>query len=111
MGVTRILSVLAQLCGHNSPRCGMVNSNAFMAWRLFQLNWIPIAAMGLVVLLGGADRLAADAGLAELLLDVALVALGIRFSPSPPQRCRTLRHHPPIRQWPVSTSKAGRVAA
>jgi len=32
----------------------MVNSNAFMAWRLFQLNWIPIAAMGLVVLLGGA---------------------------------------------------------
>jgi len=59
----------------------------------------------------GADRLAADAGLAELLLDVALVALGIRFSPSPPQRCRTLRHHPPIRQWPVSTSKAGRVAA
>jgi len=32
----------------------MVNSNAFMAWRLFQLNWIPIAAMGVVVLLGGA---------------------------------------------------------
>lgn len=32
----------------------MVNSNAFMAWRLFQLNWIPIAAMGAVALLGGA---------------------------------------------------------
>ncbi|CAN7667709.1 phosphatase PAP2 family protein [Bradyrhizobium sp. LjRoot220] len=32
----------------------MVNSNAFTAWRLFQLNWIPIAAMGIVVLLGGA---------------------------------------------------------
>ena len=32
----------------------MVNSNAFTAWRLFQLNWIPIAAMGAVVLLGGA---------------------------------------------------------
>ena len=32
----------------------MVNSNAFTAWRLFQLNWIPIAAMGVVVLLGGA---------------------------------------------------------
>ena len=32
----------------------MVNSNAFTAWRLFQLNWIPIAAMGLVVLIGGA---------------------------------------------------------
>ena len=25
-----------------------------MAWRLFQLNWIPIAAMGAVALLGGA---------------------------------------------------------
>ena len=32
----------------------MVNSNAFTAWRLFQLNWIPIAAMGMVVLVGGA---------------------------------------------------------
>jgi membrane-associated phospholipid phosphatase len=32
----------------------MVNSSAFTAWRLFQLNWIPIAAMGAVVLLGGA---------------------------------------------------------
>ena len=32
----------------------MDNSNAFTAWRLFQLNWIPIAAMGAVVLLGGA---------------------------------------------------------
>ncbi len=32
----------------------MINSNAFMAWRLFQLNWIPIAAMGVVVLIGGA---------------------------------------------------------
>ena len=32
----------------------MVNSNAFTAWRLFQLNWIPIAAMGAVVLIGGA---------------------------------------------------------
>jgi membrane-associated phospholipid phosphatase len=32
----------------------MGNSNAFTAWRLFQLNWIPIAAMGFVVLLGGA---------------------------------------------------------
>ncbi|MGH6642059.1 MAG: phosphatase PAP2 family protein [Bradyrhizobium sp.] len=31
----------------------MVNSSAFTAWRLFQLNWIPIAAMGAVVLLGG----------------------------------------------------------
>ena len=29
----------------------MVNSNAFTAWRLFQLNWIPIAAMGVVVVI------------------------------------------------------------
>ncbi|MBN8990281.1 MAG: phosphatase PAP2 family protein [Rhizobiales bacterium] len=32
----------------------MDNSNAFTAWRLFQLNWIPIAVMGAVVLAGGA---------------------------------------------------------
>jgi len=32
----------------------MGNSNAFTAWRLFQLNWIPIAAMAAVVLIGGA---------------------------------------------------------
>jgi membrane-associated phospholipid phosphatase len=32
----------------------MVDSNAFIAWRLFNLNWIPIAAMGGVLLLGGA---------------------------------------------------------
>jgi len=32
----------------------MVNSNAFTAWRLFQLNWIPIAAMGAVTLIAGA---------------------------------------------------------
>ena len=30
----------------------MVNSNACIAWRLFHLNWIPIAAMGGVLLLG-----------------------------------------------------------
>jgi membrane-associated phospholipid phosphatase len=30
----------------------MVDSNACIAWRLFQLNWIPIAAMGGVLLLG-----------------------------------------------------------
>jgi membrane-associated phospholipid phosphatase len=30
----------------------MVDSNASIAWRLFQLNWIPIAAMGGVLLLG-----------------------------------------------------------
>ena len=30
----------------------MVNSNAGIAWRLFHLNWIPIAAMGGVLLLG-----------------------------------------------------------
>lgn len=30
----------------------MVHSNARIAWRLFQLNWIPIAAMGGVLLLG-----------------------------------------------------------
>jgi hypothetical protein len=63
------------------------------------------------VFLAGVAFFAAVARFAGLLLDAALVALGIRFSPSPPQRCRTLRHHPPIRQWPVSTSKAGRVAA
>jgi membrane-associated phospholipid phosphatase len=36
----------------NLTRCGMVNSNACIAWRLFHLNWIPIAAMGGVLLLG-----------------------------------------------------------
>lgn len=30
----------------------MVDSNAYIAWRLFHLNWIPIAAMGGVLLLG-----------------------------------------------------------
>jgi membrane-associated phospholipid phosphatase len=30
----------------------MVNSNACIAWRLFHLNWIPIVAMGGVLLLG-----------------------------------------------------------
>ena len=30
----------------------MVNSSASIAWRLFHLNWIPIAAMGGVLLLG-----------------------------------------------------------
>jgi hypothetical protein len=30
----------------------MVNSNAGLAWRLFHLNWIPIAVMGGVLLLG-----------------------------------------------------------
>jgi len=30
----------------------MVDSNACIAWRLFNLNWIPIAAMGGVLLLG-----------------------------------------------------------
>ena len=30
----------------------MVNSNACIAWRLFHLNWIPIAAMGGVLLFG-----------------------------------------------------------
>jgi len=30
----------------------MVESNACIAWRLFQLNWIPIAAMGVVLLFG-----------------------------------------------------------
>jgi membrane-associated phospholipid phosphatase len=30
----------------------MVDSNARIAWRLFHLNWIPIAAMGGVLLLG-----------------------------------------------------------
>src|SRR5882757_5995664 len=54
LGVSQILSVLAQLCRTNLPGCGMVNSNAFTAWRLFQLNWIPIAAMGAVALVGGA---------------------------------------------------------
>ena len=30
----------------------MVESNACIAWRLFQLNWIPIAVMGVVLLIG-----------------------------------------------------------
>src|SRR3954466_5945937 len=30
----------------------MVDSNACIAWRLFHLNWIPVAAMGGVLLLG-----------------------------------------------------------
>ena len=30
----------------------MVHSNACIAWRLFHLNWIPIAAMGGVLLFG-----------------------------------------------------------
>jgi len=30
----------------------MVTTNASIAWRLFHLNWIPIAAMGAVLLLG-----------------------------------------------------------
>jgi membrane-associated phospholipid phosphatase len=30
----------------------MANSNASIAWRLFHLNWIPIAAMGFVLVLG-----------------------------------------------------------
>lgn len=32
----------------------MVNSNAIVAWRLFQMNWVPIAAMAGVVMFGGA---------------------------------------------------------
>ncbi|MFL6828840.1 MAG: PAP2 family protein, partial [Bradyrhizobium sp.] len=33
----------------------MVDSNACIAWRLFHLNWIPVAAMGGVLLLGVAQ--------------------------------------------------------
>ncbi len=39
-------------CAAQLIRCGMVNSNACIAWRLFHLNWIPIAAMGGVLLFG-----------------------------------------------------------
>ena len=55
----------------------MVNSNAFMAWRLFQLNWIPIAAMGTVALLGGAlcGFTIAPVGLGMTLAIAAVLAL------------------------------------
>ena len=39
-------------CAAQLIRCGMVTTNASIAWRLFHLNWIPIAAMGGVLLFG-----------------------------------------------------------
>jgi membrane-associated phospholipid phosphatase len=55
----------------------MVNSNAFTAWRLFQLNWIPIAAMGAVTLIAGArcGFTIAPAGLGMTLAIAAALAL------------------------------------
>jgi membrane-associated phospholipid phosphatase len=46
-----MLNDLAQVY-RATHRCGMVDSNACIAWRLFHLNWIPIALMSGILLLG-----------------------------------------------------------
>lgn len=49
--LTVALKPLAE-CGCDPTRCSMVDTDAKTAWQLYQLNWLPIAAMGSLLALG-----------------------------------------------------------
>lgn len=52
--VTAILKAARRLYRSTAipPRCSMIDSDARTAWQLFNLNWLPVAAMGALLALG-----------------------------------------------------------